>query len=241
MYITRETKFPDFLPLPRFLLREEHSLNAILIYTLLLGRMKLSQKNGWEDEEGNVYVIYPIDQIAKDFRRGTTTVKVALAELEKCGLIRRTRRGLSSPNHIYVLLPDRHDPDDQADEGASFKETDVCPSESQTCVLQADGRASTSNKSMSKENQSNMRGVIPRTPHGRYENVFLTEEEYEALRGEYWKIDELIEKLSAYMKSGNRKYADHAATLRLWLARDREKGIGVSRIPEYIPKEGESL
>ncbi len=44
----------------------EHSINAKLLYGLLLNRTMLSQKIGWVSEDGNVYVIYTIKQMAND-------------------------------------------------------------------------------------------------------------------------------------------------------------------------------
>lgn len=38
---------------------------AKLVYTTLLGRTFLSRKNGLKDENGNVYVIYPVRALAK--------------------------------------------------------------------------------------------------------------------------------------------------------------------------------
>ena len=53
-------------------------------------------------------------------------------------------------------------------------------------------------------------------------------------------LDKAVERhISEYMKSEGRTYADHAATLRLWM--EREKGKTVSKIPDYTHKEGESL
>ena len=51
------------MPLPRFILRGEYSINAKLLYALLLGRTQLSQKSGWVSEDENVYVIYTIRQM----------------------------------------------------------------------------------------------------------------------------------------------------------------------------------
>ena len=70
------------MPLPRFILRGEYSINAKLLYALLLGRTQLSQKSGWVSEDGDVYVIYTIRQMANDLNRSERTVKAALAELE---------------------------------------------------------------------------------------------------------------------------------------------------------------
>ncbi|WP_407926652.1 replication initiator protein A [Butyricicoccus faecihominis] len=42
------------------MLAGEYSINAKLLYGLLLNRTMLSQKNVWVSEDGNVYVIYTI-------------------------------------------------------------------------------------------------------------------------------------------------------------------------------------
>ena len=94
------------MPLPRFILRGEYSINAKLLYALLLGRTQLSQKSGWVSENGDVYVIYTIRQIANDLNRSERTVKAALAELENAGLIIRVRQGWNRANRIFLQLPD---------------------------------------------------------------------------------------------------------------------------------------
>ena len=94
------------MPLPRFILRGEYSINAKLLYALLLGRTQLSQKSGWVSEDGDVYVIYTIRQMANDLNRSERTVKAALAELENAGLITRIRQGWNRANRIFLRLPD---------------------------------------------------------------------------------------------------------------------------------------
>lgn len=106
IYITRTTAMPPFVALPRFILNSGLSLNAKLLYGLLLSRSMVSRKNGWSDEQGHVYIIYTIRQLAEDLDRSERTVKNALSELEGQDLIRRVRQGWNQPNHIYVLLPD---------------------------------------------------------------------------------------------------------------------------------------
>lgn len=44
------------------MLAGEYSINAKLLYGLLLNRTVLSQKSGWVSEDGNMYVIYLYDQ-----------------------------------------------------------------------------------------------------------------------------------------------------------------------------------
>ena len=76
---------------------------------------------------------------------------------------------------------------------------------------------------------------------GEYRNVFLTEKEYKRLKSDFSGLDDLIEQLSAYIQSTGRKYADHAATLRIWTKRQKTEQKSTPGIPDYTFKEGESL
>ena len=58
------------------------------------------------DEQGRIYLIFPIEKISEALDKGTVTVKNALNELTEAGLIERQRQGFAAPNRIYVLLPD---------------------------------------------------------------------------------------------------------------------------------------
>ena len=88
------------------MLAGEYSINAKLLYGLLLIRTMLSQKSGWASEDGNVYVIYTIKQMADDLDRSERTVKTALRELENAGLITRVRQGWNQANCIFLQIPD---------------------------------------------------------------------------------------------------------------------------------------
>lgn len=76
---------------------------------------------------------------------------------------------------------------------------------------------------------------------GEYQNVFLTEKEYKRLKADFAGLDGLIEQLSAYVQSTGRKYADHAATLRIWAKRQKIERKSTPGIPDYTFTEGESL
>ena len=74
---------PQYLPYARFLLNTDLSNTAKLLYTLLLDRATLSQKNNWVDEQGRIYVIYPLSNLAKDLGCCVSSVTRAFTELEK--------------------------------------------------------------------------------------------------------------------------------------------------------------
>lgn len=87
-YIRADTTLPAYLPYPRFLLKMEISQTAKLLYALLLDRSTLSQKNGWQDGEGRIYIVYPVAEIAEMLDKGCTAIKGALKELDAAGLLR---------------------------------------------------------------------------------------------------------------------------------------------------------
>ena len=105
-YITAETIIPPYLPYPRFLLKMDLSQTAKLLYALLLDRSTLSQKNGWQDNEGRTYIVYSIAEIAEILDKSTMTIQNSLKELDIAGLLERERRGFSAPNRLYVKVPE---------------------------------------------------------------------------------------------------------------------------------------
>lgn len=104
-YLTVTTPLPQYLPYARFLLDTDLSHTAKLLYTLLLDRTTLSQKNNWMDERGFVYVIFPLSALSKALRCSTMSIKRALRSLEDADLIERRRGRITVPNSIFVKVP----------------------------------------------------------------------------------------------------------------------------------------
>ena len=104
-YLTADTPLPQYLPYARFLLDTNLSHTAKLLYTLLLDRATLSQKNNWVDERGFVYVIFPISSLSEALRCSTMSIKRALRSLEDADLIERRRGRITVPNSIFVKVP----------------------------------------------------------------------------------------------------------------------------------------
>ena len=78
------------------------STDAKTLYGILLDRMGLSVKNGWLDEQGRVYIIFPVQEVMDSLGCADNKATKLFRELEKFGLIERKRRGLGKPNLIYV-------------------------------------------------------------------------------------------------------------------------------------------
>ena len=64
---------------------------------------------GQADENGILFVCFPVTAIAAALSHSTMTVKRSLNELENAGLIMRVRQGVGEPDRIYVLIPGKGD------------------------------------------------------------------------------------------------------------------------------------
>ena len=215
--MTTDTKPLPYLPYPRFLLGADLTQTAKVLYAVLLDRSNLSRANGWTDEDGNIFVVFPLGKLADMVDKGPTTVKTTLTELEAAGLIERRRCGNGMPNRIYVKQPDSQEIDRMMD------------------------RKPAPNKISNSNLKNNLSGVSESARIlGRYENVFLTEDEVAELQADFPTVwQEYIERLSEYMAPTGKTYKSHAATIRRWAKEDRRKGKG--GISDYSCKEGESL
>ena len=100
------TKIKNFIPLPRFILKEELTPSAKLVYGLLVARTMLSQQAAnvkkWTDKDGRISIMYTIEHLAHDSGLSIATVKNSLRSLKKAGLIVTKTNGNNKPNTIYV-------------------------------------------------------------------------------------------------------------------------------------------
>ena len=180
-------------------------------------------------------MIYPLSNLAKDLGCCVSSVTRSFAELEKAELAERVRSGFSKPSHILLKVP--HTVQNCA--------VTVCTSAQSDC---AETHSMVAQKCTSNQrNKNNLKdnhligANNARLSLGEYQNVFLTEKEYKRLKADFAGLDGLIEQLSAYIQSTGRKYADHAATLRIWAKRQNAVKKTSPGIPYYTFVEGESL
>lgn len=116
--LRKNSQIPAYMAYPRFLLTIDISETAKLVYVLLLDRARLSMKNeGWENEQGHVFIYYTIEALAEVSGKSKMTVKNALAALERQKLIFRERQGAGLPSKIYVKVQTESRPT----EGTSFQ------------------------------------------------------------------------------------------------------------------------
>lgn len=79
------------------------SSDAKLLYGLLLDRKHLSEKNGWVDADGRVYIYFTLDDAMEALGCSKNKALKTFDELDEgVGLIRREKQGMGKSTVIYV-------------------------------------------------------------------------------------------------------------------------------------------
>ena len=98
-----------FYRIPKVMFTEDRfkglSCEAKVLYGLMLDRMSLSTKNEWLDEEGKVYIVFPLSDIRELIHCSKQTAVNLVHELDTelgMGLIEQSRPGLGKANVFYV-------------------------------------------------------------------------------------------------------------------------------------------
>lgn len=101
-----------YLRLPQALIFQPEytalSSDAKILYTVLLSLTDLSEKHGWKDSEGRVYVLCTVRKTMELLHCASGKAVKVLRELDEesgVGLIHRVRQGQGRPDRIYVRYP----------------------------------------------------------------------------------------------------------------------------------------
>ena len=99
----------SFYKIPKLLFTEEYfkkiSVEAKVLYGLMLDRMSLSMKNQWLDEEGRAYIYYSLEDIMDALGCSNKKAISIMKELDTeagIGLIEKKRQGQGKPTMIYL-------------------------------------------------------------------------------------------------------------------------------------------
>ena len=104
------------MQMPRWLFSDpryaDMSLDAKVAYTFLLNRFQLSRRNGWVNDFGEVFVIFPRKELARELRICEQRVTAAFRTLKELNLIWEKRCGRGDANQIYLATVDPQDDPD---------------------------------------------------------------------------------------------------------------------------------
>lgn len=106
-YTLEASKKMQFYKVPKYILSDKRfeniSLDAKVLYAIMMDRISLSLENHWLDEEGHVYIIFTIDEIMERLNCQKQKATKLVNELVKCCLIQKKRLGMGRPSRIYVM------------------------------------------------------------------------------------------------------------------------------------------
>ncbi len=101
------------MQMPRWLFSDPRyagmSLDAKVAYTFLLNRFQLSRRNGWVNDFGEVFVIFPRKELARELRVCEQRVTAAFRTLKDLNLIWEKRCGRGDANQIYLATVEPQD------------------------------------------------------------------------------------------------------------------------------------
>lgn len=162
---------------------------------------------------------------------------------------------LKASHAEYWLLDEDEpadEPSDESKEPVSQSNADSCDrvSVTETAVSDAEMPLNKTKQNKTKENKRKRKetrgGCDDDTApapvyrnYGRFQNVRLTDEEYDALKTEVRNRDELIERVSVWMKGHGKQPVNCYARLLQWEQEDREKNAGEKNTP-YFPGNTQS-
>ena len=225
----------------------ESMQDGVLYSNILLKLYLKSLKHGGRlqlDEN----IPYTAQMIATITRQQIGTVERALQIFLKLGLVEVLDSGTFYMSNIELLIGQSSTegerkkkermrlkrqkllPSGGADICPPYSQGDICPPEIR------DKRLDIRDKSIENRESESARA------YGRYQNVFLTDEELADLQASFPTVwGQYIEKLSEYMASTGKRYQSHAATIRRWSGEDAKKAAPPTRNRDYSVKEDETV
>ena len=149
-----------FYRIPKLLFTDSRyagiSVEAKVLYGLMLDRMCLSVRNNWVDDDNRVYIYFTLEEITEYLSIGKDKGVKLLKELDGI-LIERKKQGLGKPVMIYVLnFTDSQNSVRSVDNSAEVLTSDVDNSTSNAEVQ-------TSEKPKSGENAEVLTSEIPKS------------------------------------------------------------------------------
>ena len=230
-----------FFRIPKTLFTDDRfkgvSVHAKVLYGLLLDRTYLSVDNGWFDAQGRAYIHFAIEDIAKEQHCGRTKAIQLLQELDTdkgIGLVEKVRVGQGGVSRIYVK---KYVSEVQK---SDFLKSEIRTSRSTESELLEVQNLNPNKTNMNKTDRTRKEN-IQRKPYGRYENVLLSDKEYQTLQEEFpldWA--DRIEAVSAYVESTGKKYKNFLVTIRNWAKKEQMKNSFLP-CPDYSVSQGDCL
>lgn len=195
---------------------------------------------------------YTDEMFSTIFRRPLNTVRLALKTFEQFGMIEIINNTVTIPNW------GKHQNIDQIEARNAYmknymreyrEKQKLISSGKPFCKLNGKANVSEADKNREEEireekNRGDKNGDedinVPTKPpkavrhkYGFYEQVLLTDEDYEKLKAEFpHDYSERIARLDEYIASTGKKYKNHLATIRSWARKDKPQSRTIAPDPK---------
>ena len=219
--------------------------DGILYSNILLKLYLKSLKNGGKlqlDEN----IPYTAQMIATLTRQQVGTVERALGIFQQLGLVEQLHGGLLYMTDIELMIG-QSSTEAERKRAARLANKALPPPRTNGGHL-SDIRPPEIEIELEKEREikreikREIEKGHPAHAYGRYQNVFLTDEELADLQASFPTVwGQYIEKLSEYMASTGKRYQSHVATIRRWAGEDAKKAAPPTRNRDYSVKEDETV
>ena len=222
----------------------EDMKDGILYSNILLKLYLKSLKNGGKLQLDE-HIPYTAQMIATLTRHQIGTVERALEIFRQLGLVEQLDSGAFYMTDIELMIG-QSSTEAERKRAARLENKALLPPRTKGGHL-SDIRPPEIELEKEIEIKREIEKVRPETGHpshtyGRYQNVFLTDEELADLQVSFPAVwEQYIEKLSEYMASTGKRYQSHAATIRRWAGEDAKKAAPPSRNRDYSVKEDETV
>ena len=222
----------------------EDMKDGILYSNILLKLYLKSLKNGGKLQLDE-HIPYTAQMIATLTRHQIGTVERALEIFRQLGLVEQLDSGTFYMTDIELMIG-QSSTEAERKRAARLENKALLPPRTKGGHL-SDIRPPEIELEKEIEIKREIEKVRPETGHpshtyGRYQNVFLTDEELADLQVSFPAVwEQYIEKLSEYMASTGKRYQSHAATIRRWAGEDAKKTVTPSRNRDYSVKEDETV
>ena len=222
----------------------EDMKDGILYSNILLKLYLKSLKNGGKLQLDE-HIPYTAQMIATLTRHQIGTVERALEIFRQLGLVEQLDSGAFYMTDIELMIG-QSSTEAERKRAARLENKALLPPRTKGGHL-SDIRPPEIELEKEIEIKREIEKVRPETGHpshtyGRYQNVFLTDEELADLQVSFPAVwEQYIEKLSEYMASTGKRYQSHAATIRRWASEDAKKAAPPTRNRDYSVKEDETV
>ena len=200
---------------------QDNVVKGVFLHILLTANFKPQPWQGIVIERGQLVTSY--GHLANDLGFTVQQVRTALNKLKSTQEIT-----IKTTNKYSLITIANWEEYQDSSEVATSTSTQCITNEQQTnnnqiTINQQQRKNDKNDKNEKKEKNNIYTPTADKSAFGDFQNVFLSEKEYEKLKNQFSDFEYKINELSEYMESTGKKYKSHYATIVSWDRKNNKK------------------